>query len=322
MSEYAYTKERESAVESKTSYEVISAYMPLEIKDSMQKVPLDIQKKVNEIRIRANRPICYEFSGYMKILAPDGSLWDSSDSSICRRIPIDSIQAIVKALSRYSFHSCSNELRQCFFTIENGIRVGLGGVFSESSSNMLKYISSLNFRISRQVIGAAEEVASRLLANRTSGILICGGVNSGKTTLLRDLCRICGNRYKSVLIDERNELSATINGVATTEIGLQTDVLVGCTRSEGITNSIRTLSPAIIFCDEISTDEDVSAILGGHGCGIKFISSIHAESFNDLQSRTFVRQLIESGAFEYAVILEGEHSPGKVKEIRRLKCNG
>ena len=121
------------------------------------------------------------------------------------------------------------------------------------------------------------------------------------------------------MIDERSEISASVDGMPSFDIGLQTDILEGMSRFDGIISAIRTLSPHIIFCDEISTSDDVRAILSGHGCGVKFVSTTHAQSFEDLYKRHEIAPLLEKCVFDYAVFLYGESLPGKVGEIRGLK---
>lgn len=150
-------------------------------------------------------------------------------------------------------------------------------------------------------------------------MLICGGVNSGKTTMLRDYCRLCGKRFKVSLIDERNEISASVSGQPYMDIGVMTDVFVGTKRSDGINSAVRTLSPDMIFCDEISTFEDTEAIIRGYGCGVRFAATLHAENYNDLLKRSVAQPLISAGVFDYAVFLGRSENFYGIKEIRRLK---
>ena len=150
---------------------------------------------------------------------------------------------------------------------------------------------------------------------------IVGRNGAGKTTLLRDLCRLLGDSRKVVLIDERNEISASSGGTPGRDIGAMTDVIVGSGRASGIISAVRTLSPDMIICDEISDSGDAEAILGGYGCGVNFTASLHAESYDEMLSRTAAVPLIEAGVFDYAVFLLGSGFPSKIKEIRRLaKC--
>ena len=72
------------------------------------------------------------------------------------------------------------------------------------------------------------------------------------------------------------------------------------------------------MCDEISTEQDCNAIMSGFGCGVNFAATAHANSFEELNSRSVLRPLLDLGVFEYVVILDGENSPGRIREIRRL----
>ncbi|MDE7363678.1 MAG: Flp pilus assembly complex ATPase component TadA, partial [Ruminococcus sp.] len=150
-----------------------------------------------------------------------------------------------------------------------------------------------------------------------AGVLICGNVNSGKTTVLRDLCRLIGNQRKVTLVDERNEISYFHNGTVCNDVGTLTNILVGCKRADGIISAVRTLSPDYIFCDEISTYEDAEAIMCGIGCGVRFCATVHAENYADLLKRPVAEKIM--GVFRYAVFLKGSANPGEIAEIRRIE---
>jgi len=301
-----------------TSYDVICNYFPINIKNALRLLDEKNKEKVNEIRLRVNRAISLVFSDRINYLSHDGSLNllpDNSKSVIIRKNDID---YIVSALSKFSVHSCRREFKSGFFSLTRGIRVGVAGTYSEFENGIIKQVNSLNFRIAREVVGCADEIYNKLFLNSAKSVLICGGVNSGKTTFLRDLCRLCSDRYKVTLIDERSELAAISDGIPTHNIGIQTDVIEGCKRSDGIISAIRSLSPKMIFCDEISTSDDAEAILNGYGCGVNFASTIHAGSFDELLKRPIARSLIEAGVFDYAIIMKGENMPGKIHEVRRM----
>lgn len=302
----------------RNSYEIICGCMPQQIMRSMQAVSVERRKNLNEIRLRVGRPVAYVYPDKTLYLHTEGRLQTVPSNDDAVKPNKNDFAKITEILCRFSVHSCARELREGFFTIENGIRVGASGTYSNGERNTIKYISGLNFRIVREINGCAENLYRSLLQNKSANILICGGVNSGKTTLLRDLCRLCGNDRKTVLIDERSELAGCINGVPGMEIGLQTDVIEGSSRSEGILTAIRTLSPRMIFCDEIGNESDVQAIMSGSGSGVCFAATIHAGSFQELMKRRYGAELIKNRLFDYAVILEGEGSPGMIREVRRI----
>lgn len=295
----------------------VCRYLPSEIAESIEKInPKDIDN-ITEIRIRAERPLCVTLWGESFFLEKSGNLTKSFQN--CLRTGFSEINNILKSLCRYSVYSYDKEISEGFITIESGIRAGLSGTVSYSDGKKtMRYINGINFRIPREVKDCGEKIYTRLLKNRPCGIIICGSVASGKTTILRDLCRLCGNRYIVSLIDERGEIAGCRDGVPQNDVGINTDIFDGFERSDGIVNSVRSMSPEIIFCDEISTEKDSDAMIKSAGCGVKFISTAHADSFENLVKRPYLYELINSGIFEYAVIMSGSSEAGKIKDIRRI----
>ncbi|MDE6035964.1 MAG: Flp pilus assembly complex ATPase component TadA [Ruminococcus sp.] len=294
-----------------TSYEIITSYMIPEIRTAMSAVAVT-GRSATEIRLRSGRAVTYIFPDRIKFLTRNGKLTGDYDNPENIAITAEDIRQTVDKLCHYSVHSCSRELREGYFVLKGGIRVGVAGTYSETAGKTISSFNALNFRIARCVKGCAERIAEQIYGK---SVLICGGVNTGKTTVLRDLCRIYGNRIKISLIDERNEIASVTDGVPENDVGVLTDILVGCGRAEGIISAVRTLSPDMIFCDEISTPEDVSAISGAYGCGVGFTATVHAENYENLLKRRTIRPLLENGIFEYAVFLE---KTGRIREIRRL----
>ena len=296
----------------RTSLEVICSYLPERISHSLAR--LTDLSGLTEVRLRTSRPAAVVFGDSCKFITSDGSLTLSPANTACIIVSPEEISRTVDAICRYSRHSFEKELAEGCFVIENGIRVGAAGRRNSSSGGIIRDISSLNVRFAREVIGCADDIYRNC---GCKGLLIAGRVNSGKTTILRDLCRLSGNSCKTVLIDERNEISATTGGIPGNDIGVQTDVLIGYERSDGIIAAVRTLSPEVIFCDEIAAQPDVDAILSALGSGVQFTATIHAGSFDELLSRRIAAELIDAGAFEYLVLL-GE-GMAQVKAVRRLR---
>lgn len=301
----------------KTALEIILSYIPQRLSCGFDKLPQDIKDRLSEVRVRSGRPLSVVLPGKVYYISDSGEAV-TDGTAVYERIPSkDDMAEILRRLCRYSVHSFERELMQGFFTIEGGIRVGVSGVRNDASSP-IKYAGGFNFRLSREIKGVSEDIYRSILADSMKSILICGAPDSGKTTVLRDLCRLCGNAQKVTVIDERNEISASVDGIPSFDIGIQTDILEGISRIEGIITAVRTLSPHIIVCDEISASEDVNAIMTGAGSGVRFIATVHAGSYDDLFRKKWLSPLL-SDVFEYAVILRGESFPGKIAEIRRLK---
>ena len=214
-------------------------------------------------------------------------------------------------LCRYSVHSYTSEIAEGYITLDGGHRVGICGtaVMKDGKIETLRDISSLNIRIARQVKGCAEELYGSIFDSPHS-LLLAGKPMCGKTTLLRDLTRILGERHKVTLIDSRNEMSACVKGTPTLDIGQHTDVLCGCPKSEGILLALRSMSPEIIICDEIGRDHE--AVEQCLFCGVKLIASAHAGSIAELKRRSGIAELLPM--FEYTAVIGAK---GRLTEVYR-----
>ena len=172
-------------------------------------------------------------------------------------------------ISHYSLYAYENELRQGFVTVEGGHRVGVAGkvIMEKERVKNIQYISSLNIRVSHEVLGCADRLIPYIVANKqVCHTLIISPPCCGKTTLIRDLIRQIsdGNEYVkgcSVgVVDERSELGGCYLGIAQNHLGTRTDVLDCCPKAEGMIMLIRSMSPQVIAVDEIGTVEDIHAI--------------------------------------------------------------
>ena len=210
-------------------------------------------------------------------------------------------------------HSYSNEIAEGFITLDGGHRVGICGtaVLSGGRITAVKDISSLNIRIAHEVRGCAEEIYARFFSDRLRSLLLAGAPMSGKTTILRDLSRVLGRDHRVALIDSRNELSASVRGLPTLDIGENTDVLCGYPKAEGIMTALRSLSPDIIICDEMGNDcEAVEQCLF---CGVRIIAAAHAGSISELSRRYGTDRLLP--LFDCAAVVHR----GKLTESRVMR---
>ncbi|MFR9193981.1 MAG: ATPase, T2SS/T4P/T4SS family [Ruminococcus sp.] len=210
------------------------------------------------------------------------------------------------------------EIAEGFVTIAGGNRVGIAGsaVYREGKLVQMRHISGLNFRVSHAVTGCAEPLFRQICPERPSSLLLAGAVGSGKTTMLRDLCRLLGASWRLTLVDERSEIAAVHHGVPQYDVGLHTDVLDGFPRAEGLLTALRVLTPEVLVCDEISTEADAQAILRIHGSGVPVVASAHGTSLEDLERRLALKQLLDKGVFRYAAVLSGR------EQERCRRCAG
>lgn len=289
-------------------------YLPIKVRSSIIKLPPETQDQIQEIRLRSCRPVGIRVNGMEQILTLQGYLTKtSSDGLLCS---FEEIGQAFQAVCSYSVYSHERDISEGYVTIRGGCRVGICGTASiqKNTPLTLRNISGLNFRIAGEFIGTSQQVWERISAEN-AGILIAGSVGSGKTTFLRDLCRLIGNCYQTSLVDERGEIAAVYRGVPMHDIGLKTDVLDGYPRSEGILTALRVMTPQYIICDEISTQNDVQAILSAAGCGVNFAASCHAGNMEELLNRNVLRPLFDAKVFRHCVFLENN---GHVRSVRRL----
>ena len=204
-------------------------------------------------------------------------------------------------LCRYSVHSYTEEIAQGYITLDGGHRVGICGTAVTAHGKIagIKDISSLNIRIAHEVKGWAGEIYVRFFRKQISSLLLAGKPMSGKTTVLRDLARLIGADRKVTVIDSRNEISASVHGRAVLDVGLNTDVLCGCGKSEGIMLALRSMSPDVIICDEIGDDSD--AVRDCMFCGVKLVAAVHAGSLDELSRRSGISSLLR--LFDAAAVI-------------------
>ena len=257
--------------------------LPPQIRSRIQQLSAAELAQVQEIRLRAERPVCIQIHGREQLLQPESVLSQKA------------VEQVFQAVCEYSVYRYAKEGKLV----------------------QMRHISGLNFRVSHAVTGCAESLYRRTCARQPASLLLVGAVGSGKTTMLRDLCRLLGASHRLTLVDERSEIAAVHHGVPQYDVGLHTDVLDGFPRAEGLLTALRVMTPEVLVCDEIGTEADAQAILGIHGCGVPVIASAHGTSWEDLERRPVLRQLLEQGVFRYAAILSVQEQ-GVVRTLRQV----
>lgn len=135
--------------------EEILSFFPEEIKENIQK---NIIENMEEIRIRTNRPIILRNAQVEK--------------QILYKVTIDTILQILQRICDNSIYSYQNQICNGFITLHGGHRVGITGnaVIKDGQVINLNYISSLNFRIARQVIDCSKEALQYIINEHNNDI--------------------------------------------------------------------------------------------------------------------------------------------------------
>lgn len=306
----------------KTLYEnfsYITSFVSPRIQGYLNKLDRKYINEIQEIRLRAGRPVVIVTASGSSFLTNNGRL--SFIMSLSSVIPTQNeIYDTVNKMCGYSMHSHYEDLLNGYITLPNGSRVGVCGtaVYDKEVVKGIDDINSVNIRIPRIVRGVSEPIFEKILSKNPSNIIIAGPPSSGKTTMLRDIAyqlssgRL-GKYHKLCVVDERKEIFPSKSNI--TDLGPNTDVLLGFPKSKGISMAVRTLSPEYIICDEIGSSEEVKNILDGINCGVVFILSIHAKTIDELSRKDSFKALAEKGNFDKTVMLYGSENPCKIKDI-------
>ena len=302
-------------------------YMPKEIKAMIEEMQPTLLETMEEVRLRQNKPIILYGGGREYIINIKGQLvFDPKNAYFCT---LDDIKNAVSLITNFSLYSFEDDIRNGFVTIEGGHRVGICGkaVLENGKIRTFRDISFINYRVARQVLGAADKVLQYILKedNGVYNTLIISPPQCGKTTILRDIVRqisggilTMGFKGKKVgLIDERNEIAACSLGLPKNDVGIRTDVLDGCPKAEGIQIMIRSMSPDIIATDEIGRNEDAGAVLDAINAGVKIITTIHGSNIEDFLRKPALEKLHEN-LFERYIIMSRRQGVGTIDAVLDL----
>lgn len=236
----------------------------------------------------------------------------------------EDIREMLEYISNYSLYAYEQEMKQGYITIEGGHRVGMTGqaIIENGKVKNLRYISSINLRMSHEILGCADPIFPYITYNKKLyHTLIVSPPRCGKTTLLRDMIRQISNGNGWIngmsvgVVDERSELGGCYMGVAQNQLGIRTDVLDCCPKAEGMIMLIRSMGPEVIAVDEIGTVEDVHAIEYAMHCGCKMLATVHADSMEELRKKPLFDQMVAEKRFERYVLLENRGHVGQVEGI-------
>lgn len=285
--------------------------LPYTLKNILSVLDKNIRTQTYEIRVRKNRPLML-YGSYGSVFIKTDGTYSKVSYHGAVYIKNNDIEDIISAICNYSVYSRQTDIINGCLTYGKGHRVGISGeaVTCDGRISMIKNIDSVCIRIAKDKI-TLPLCVSEILSEKFDGIIIAGKPCSGKTTLLRAITEklstdVISGCPKIVVVDERYELGTAEN--------INCDILRGYTKKNGIIHAIRTLSPEILICDEISATEEAGEIEEGFNSGVRFIVSVHASSRTELLTRKVSEKLLNSGCFD-TIILLGNDNPGEIAGI-------
>ncbi len=289
----------------------IYPYLGQKISKYIEKLPTSTLCNISEIRLRANGAISVTVGNKNTIV------YDENNAPLS--LTLSESSEIFTRLCNGTVYQFENQIKNGYITIQGGHRVGFCGtaIYEGDKLITLKDITSITFRISRQIKNAAREIIGNIINDdKIYSALIASEPCGGKTTILSDLARLVSNLGKRcAVVDERGEICSVYEGVPQKDIGCLTDVLNGYSKGDGMMTALRCLSPQLIICDEIGSRSDADAMLEAMNAGVPVIATAHASNEDDLLGRPQIERLVDYGAIDKIFFLQGNSNPGVVRKV-------
>ena len=272
-------------------------FLPIEIRDGLTHVN---RKYVYEIRLRADKPTTVNYKGQYHFLGNFGLTERANQAIYCTTYDI--ADCVYKA-GEYSVYSVEEQLKKGFITARNGERLGLAGtyVLEKGQPLTLRDFTSLCIRIPHEIYGCGQEIYEQCFKRGLKNCLIASAPGLGKTTILRDIARILGEKTnKNVLIcDERGEISCG-------DCGKSSDVLKFADKNTAFEAGIRAMRPDVIITDELS-EKDCEGVKNAMVAGVTVLASAHFSTMKCIKEPFL-------GLFDCYILLD-EKEIGRIKGI-------
>ena len=268
--------------------------LPAELVDALYTL-----KDIRELRIRNNRAVSVNVAGQWYYACKNGLTQNSAQAIVLN----DVCDKIVKIACNNSVYAYEKMLAKGFFTLEDGVRVGVCGHVAGTHEIVFRKYTSLCFRIPHYVSCVDDVTLSQC---QKGNVVVIGSPCSGKTTFLRDLSVKLSKQFNVLVVDERGELfydDELLNSC-------NCDVLKWSSKAYAFEVGVRALSPDFIVCDELA-DSEVSFVKSCINSGVKIVCSVHGSSLSD-----FAQKFGLENEFSTAIVLNRSNFSYQVKSIK------
>lgn len=271
-------------------------------------------KSINEIRIRADKPIVLLIGSQRTFLSHSGTTSNIKEAIFASKVMVEDI--IFRA-SECSIYSVNEQIKKGFIVTKGGIRLGIGGDLIEENNTIktMTNFSSVNIRLPHEIKNCSLSAFDYLIdENKVYNTLVMSPPGAGKTTFLRDFVRQLSERnfaYNVLVLDERGELDIGTLGC----IGNFADKISFAKKSVGFENGIRSLSPNIIVTDELGQEEDIDAVNYAINCGVTVFASVHCDTIDNFLKKPNFEKIIKNKLFQRYVLLSMKNGPGTLEGI-------
>ena len=140
----------------------ISKYFPDEISDVIDRYFIEDEEEKNraieEIRLRVDKPLLLKFNKFEKILNKNTTQ--------------EEIIKTMQYICDNSIYSYQSQICEGFITVKGGHRIGITGncVIENNKVTNINYISSLNFRVAKEIKGASNKLLKYVLDIESNSI--------------------------------------------------------------------------------------------------------------------------------------------------------
>ena len=269
------------------AWNTAQSLLPEELRNAVKQMPT-----AEEIRLRASKPLSIVASGREHALHKP-------------TVTQNQLLYILEKATGASLYAVAASLKNGFISYQ-GLRIGVcgEGVYTQEHVTGLKNFSSLSIRIPHAEVTGCDALLDDMLRTMPVSTLIVSPPGGGKTSLLRELIRRSSSIPLRVsVIDDRNELSASIAGRTQFDLGQSCDVMVGVSKIQAAGMLLRGMNPQIIAMDEITQETDLAAAEEVGGRGVILFATAHGRDLSDLKHRVLYKKLLDSGIFRERVTI-------------------